>query len=663
VLIDAPSAATYTIHVGRTGPSFTQEYSVLASGFVEGRGTPPTDLKIFPNFVLENEPVGTPVGQFSAIDPDADDLSFTYRLVDGNGDNDNRFFNIQGNQLATSAVLDYEAAGRSPAYSIVVRVTDQHGDSLDKRMTIFVENVNEPPGSLRLDLSRIDENQPAGTTVGTFSATDPEKDTKLTYSLLSSIGGPDTASFSIDGSRLKTKAPFDYETQRSYTIYVRVADSAGAFSDWTAVISINDVNEAPTAVDHRYSTSQNTELTVAAPGLLEGAADPENVRFEARLVADSAPEHGTVSVRPDGSFVYQPDQNYVGSDEFTYQVFDGRYYSDPARVSIDVGYGPGPVVQAPTVVVGGNKLVLALAGGNLRLINFTNRQVVFDEPVSTLTSLTILGADNRDDSLTIDPSVNTASVLPEGVIFDGGRGHLADTLVLRGSSAGDEFAVAADFASVNSLVLGLSNVEQLVLEGGGGDDTYQISALPINTTISESTGNDWLDFSSAASGVRIDLGRNSAQAVFGAGGTLTIKGTIENVRGTDLADSIQGNSANNVLVGGDGDDRLDGGAGRDLLIGGAGSDTLRGGSGDDILIGGTTDHDNNTSALAAIMREWTSARPYQKRRANLATGLLVRGTTVLDDAARDDLFGGQGQDWFLDFFPFDVAHDRERNER
>jgi Ca2+-binding RTX toxin-like protein len=56
--------------------------------------------------------------------------------------------------------------------------------------------------------------------------------------------------------------------------------------------------------------------------------------------------------------------------------------------------------------------------------------------------------------------------------------------------------------------------------------------------------------------------------------TDTLSG-IENVVGTDFADTITGNSAGNTLEGRNGNDTLDGGKGSDTLIGGEGIDTAR----------------------------------------------------------------------------------------
>ncbi len=110
--------------------------------------------------------------------------------------------------------------------------------------------------------------------------------------------------------------------------------------------------------------------------------------------------------------------------------------------------------------------------------------------------------------------------------------------------------------------------------------------------------------------------------------------------------------------GGTGDDQLHGGQGMDLQIGGLGADDLNGNADGDLLIAGTTAFDADEAALCAIMAEWTSARDYATRTANLrGTGSGPRangntflqadgaGRTVFDDGAVDRLSGASGMDW------------------
>ncbi|MGV6802345.1 MAG: M64 family metallopeptidase [bacterium] len=97
-----------------------------------------------------------------------------------------------------------------------------------------------------------------------------------------------------------------------------------------------------------------------------------------------------------------------------------------------------------------------------------------------------------------------------------------------------------------------------ILSGGGGADSLDGGA-----------GLDWAYYVFSSAGVAVNLGTNNASGGEATGDSFT---SIERVRGSDFADMITGNSANNWLRGGAGDDVLQGGQGRDLLQGEAGAD-------------------------------------------------------------------------------------------
>ncbi|MBI9077952.1 MAG: hypothetical protein JEZ02_21310, partial [Desulfatibacillum sp.] len=69
---------------------------------------------------------------------------------------------------------------------------------------------------ISLDNDSVDENMPSGSTVGTFSTSDPAL-AGHTFVLVSGEGDTDNALFSIDNEILKTNAVFDYETQNTYS--------------------------------------------------------------------------------------------------------------------------------------------------------------------------------------------------------------------------------------------------------------------------------------------------------------------------------------------------------------------------------------------------------------------------------------------------------------
>ena len=150
-----------------------------------------------------------------------------------------------GDQLVTAAILDFEAQS---SYSIRVRTIDSGSNLIDRVFVITVNNVNDAPTDIALAPSSVDENQPIGTTVGTLTTTDQDFGDSFTYTLVAGVGATDNASFGIVGGQLVTAAVFDFETQASYSVRVRTTDGGGLTFEKAFVITVNDVNEAPTDI-------------------------------------------------------------------------------------------------------------------------------------------------------------------------------------------------------------------------------------------------------------------------------------------------------------------------------------------------------------------------------------------------------------------------------
>ncbi len=239
-------------------------YSLVDIGAFEIQNLPPTDITLSNNLIPENLSSGTLVGTFSSIDPDAAD-SFTYTLVAGTGSTDNASFTISGLQLRTAAIFNFEAKA---AYSIRVRSTDAGGLFTEEAFTINVANVNEAPTNIALNNNTVAENAPSGTTLGTFSTTDPDAGDSFTYTLIAGAGSSDNASFTINGSQLRTAAVFDFEAKSAYSIRVRSTDAGGLFTEIAFTISVIDVDESPpvSSVDALPVRSTTLSFTVSVTG-------------------------------------------------------------------------------------------------------------------------------------------------------------------------------------------------------------------------------------------------------------------------------------------------------------------------------------------------------------------------------------------------------------
>ena len=143
-----------------------------------------------------------------------------------------------------------------------------------------------------------------------------------------------TLNFSSDGS-------FTYLPDIGYVgpdlfIY-QVTD--GVFTTNPVNVTINVVSgedTPPEANQDSYEVETGTTLvTDATTGVLANDINTDGDILTAQLVGGGT-AHGTLNLKADGSFVYNPDMGYVGQDLFVYQVYDGLFTSNPVNVQIDV---------------------------------------------------------------------------------------------------------------------------------------------------------------------------------------------------------------------------------------------------------------------------------------------------------------------------------------
>ena len=247
----------------------------------------PTDLYLSNNTILENQPIGTMVGELNATDPDAwlNSQSFSYAFAEGNGSQHNSLFTLDVNgSLRTAAILDHEV---HPNLNIRVKVTDDHNATMEKMISISVSNQNEAPSDLNVTAPlQVLENQPVGSIVGQLTAQDPDAITIFTYTLVG--GSNDNHLFSIDSNgTLRTASVFDYESNSSFQIRAKVRDQYNLF------VKENFVVEVLNQIEDLDGDGMEDHLDPDDDG--DGYSDAEEIAYgsdprDANSTANGAPQ-------------------------------------------------------------------------------------------------------------------------------------------------------------------------------------------------------------------------------------------------------------------------------------------------------------------------------------------------------------------------------------
>jgi uncharacterized delta-60 repeat protein len=537
--------SSYSIRVRTTdqgGLSFEKVFVVTVTNVNES----PTGLTLSASSIAENLAVGTTVGTFTTTDPDAGD-TFSYSFVSGSGDTDNAAFTIDGNSLKAST-FNFEAKS---SYSIRVRTTDQGGLSFEKVFVVTVTNVNESPTGLTLSASSIAENQAVGTTVGTFTTTDPDAGNTFVYSLATGTGSTDNAAFTITGNVLKTTVVLDFEVTPTRSIRVRTTDQGGRFFERVLTINIVNMLDGTAGSDSFVvtytATNVSITLSVAGGPVVNQGVFPltSPITISALTSIDSVKVIATSGHDIINVFASRIEVNA-----------SAVFVEGPAARIIAGGAGNDTYRFDADAVIGAVQLDESLSGID-----------VLDFSTTTTQGVTI------DIGVSATQVVNSmlSLKLGSGLQFEnivGGSGN--DTLT------GNSLANTLTGNAGNDTLTGRSGDDSTV--GGLGDDTYVFGAATTAEadTVTEVTngGTDRLSFSSLTTDVIFSLGKSAIQTVH-ANRTLKLNAgnVFENINGGSGNDTLTGNSLANTLTGNAGNDMLTGGSGDDSMVGGLGDDT------------------------------------------------------------------------------------------
>ncbi|MCY4571889.1 MAG: cadherin domain-containing protein, partial [Gemmatimonadetes bacterium] len=336
------------------------------------------------------------IATYTATDDEGDTIVWTVSGADAS-----KFAITTGGVLSFEDPPDFETpgdTGTDNVYNVTVEASD--GNTAGTlAVTVTVTAVDEPPeigGSAAI--TKVEED---GTSVTTYTATDPEGATTITWSLT----GTDAADFSLSTAGVLTfkqvpdfDDPDDADGDNRYEITINAADGTDATAKTgtlDVVVTVSDTNESPVIVGSASYVYDEDRTDAVATFT---ATDPEGDTVGWSLSGDDASAFDitegvlTFSTQPD--YENHADSDTDGDYEITVEASDGT--NTP---TLDVTVTVDNVNEAPTITTDSTSSKLEYTAG---LTVAVHTFAATDPDADTTLRWTVEGTDRGDFDISSD---------------------------------------------------------------------------------------------------------------------------------------------------------------------------------------------------------------------------------------------------------------------
>lgn len=224
--------------------------------------------------------------------------------------------------------------GFSGVDQFIYTVADGAGGSASARVRVTVAGSNLPPQALD-DHVNTQPDQPV-----LIAVLANDRDGNDDPLQISAIGMPAHGTVSIDALGRLTYVPAPGFVGADLFTYT-ITDGQGGTATGRVTVQIQEPNSPPVAATDTVSTYANTAVIIP---VLANDTDPEGDPI--RLVAVTVPPNGTVAVDAQQRIAYTPATGFLGTDQFTYKIKDGKGAEATGQVTIQVQADPAPQAYA-----------------------------------------------------------------------------------------------------------------------------------------------------------------------------------------------------------------------------------------------------------------------------------------------------------------------------
>ena len=239
--------------------------------------------------------------------------------------------------VSASGLVNYIPFNDQNGMDIVfLMITDSAGNTVNLAVRVIINSINDAPKPTAHNFIMLEDT--AGTTQ--ILHNDPDVGDVHIYTIVSSPTKLGVATVSATG--LVTFTP-NANSVGLGSVTANVSDAAGASVNFTFVILVLQVNDAPVV----SAPAINTDAGITANSQIS-VNDPDIGDSHTYSIA-TMPIYGTVQLSLTGLVTYTPDLGYSGADQLVITVTDAAGAS--SNVTISVTIAPIPVTENSTVKI------------------------------------------------------------------------------------------------------------------------------------------------------------------------------------------------------------------------------------------------------------------------------------------------------------------------
>ena len=375
--LDAEGISTYNlvVRVSDAEGNFVDEIVTINVSGVDDEAptfTSSSTVSVQEDLTMMNLATGLTV---QANDVDSANTNITYSITGGNDATDFTINSTTG-ELTFVASPDYEAPddfNGNNIYELVVTANDGSGNTSTQTISVTVTNntaddvadTTNPVFAAAAYVGDVDEESAAGEFIVQVAATDNVA--VIGYNI---TAGDPNGFFQVDAAgNITTTGPIDLETDGSpHNLTVEAFDAAGNTHTTMVTVTINDVNEAPTATPVPPAALTEDDPATGLAASVWGFADVDagdvslglltitGIPANGVLSLSGAPADADTDVADTTNYIiangdviafadlaliqYEPNDNFNGMDSITYTVTDddptNPLTSDPATLELTI---------------------------------------------------------------------------------------------------------------------------------------------------------------------------------------------------------------------------------------------------------------------------------------------------------------------------------------